>query len=433
MSRRTRCAILVILAILVPGSVRAEDPPDAAGASPTPWAAVRETLREQSRLKPPFSGSRPRKRHKQVPAAVESALTWLAARQSSGGGWEAARVKGPGLAIYDVGVTGLALTAFLVAGYTGRGEHAFNEHVRKGLAYLKSVQDDEGCFGTRVVVPDAEYRGGKGRGVFVYNHATATLAMVEACALTEDAAWQACAQRGIEFIEQARNPYYAWRYGVKPGDNDTSVTGWMMMPLHTARLVNGANVAAGKEAAFQLDEESFDGLKAWIGKATDGDYGRTGYLKRGDPGSRQQREIDRFPVAKSEAMTAVGVLARLFLGEDPRKSELVQKGMELLEALPPEWKEGGSIDMIYWHFGTLAMQQAGGRRKFAPAKLVRRWGKWLEKTESTLLGNQVTEVADLRGSWDPAGAWGSAGGRIYATAINVLTLLTPARYPPPAH
>ena len=40
------------------------------------------------------------------------------------------------------------------------------------------------------------------------------------------------------FIALARNPYFAWRYGVKPGDNDTSVSGWMMMALKSAKMIN---------------------------------------------------------------------------------------------------------------------------------------------------------------------------------------------------
>ncbi len=95
-------------------------------------------------------------------AAVEDALKWLAAHQSPNGGWEAAgfqkwcdgkpAAQGPdgmGKALYDPGVTGLALCAFLGAGYTNRGRHPFAKTVSKGLRYLKNIQDPEGCFGPR--------------------------------------------------------------------------------------------------------------------------------------------------------------------------------------------------------------------------------------------------------------------------------------------
>ena len=155
--------------------------------------------------------------------AVEDALKWLAAHQSPGGQWEAAGFTrwcdgrpaaggpdGAGKAHYDVGVTGLALCAFLGAGYTNRGRHPFAKTVSRGLRYLKNVQDAEGCFGPRATQH------------YIYNHATASLAMVEAYGMTGSPLFRGSAQKALDFIALARNPYFAWRYGVKPGDNDTS-------------------------------------------------------------------------------------------------------------------------------------------------------------------------------------------------------------------
>ena len=76
------------------------------------------------------------------------------------------------------------------------------------------------------------------------------------------------AQKALDFIAVARNPYFAWRYGVKPGDNDTSVTGWMTTALRSARLVNHADNRHGRQSSLQIDEEAFDGIKAWVDKMT---------------------------------------------------------------------------------------------------------------------------------------------------------------------
>jgi len=450
MWRLIRIALVGCL-FLASGPIQAEDE-----TALPPWVVVRDALCEENVRKPPFRTDAARKRHEQVPAAVEAALTWLADHQSPDGRWEAngycrwshgARVTptssdpGCGLAIYDVGVTGLALTAFLVAGYTGEGEHAFDEAVSKGLAYLKRVQDADGCFGERVVSPVPQrhhcYIDGpeppvdRNRQTYVYNHATATIAMVEAYGMTGREDWKASAQGGLDFVALTRNPYFAWRYGIKPGDNDTSVTAWMTMALKTAFFVNRTEVEAGQDAPFRIDEYAFDGPKAWVDKMTDFDCGRVGYMRRGGRSSRQDDLKDRFPGEKSEALTAAGMLMRIFIGEDSQRSPVFLKGLELLEKCPPVWnEEDGSIDMIYWHFATLAVHLNAGRRTLANAKHERTWGEWLQRIESVLLDSQRQdgEVSDAKGSWDPAGAWGRAGGRVYATALNTLTLLTPVRY-----
>ena len=362
---------------------------------------------------------------KKIDDALEDALRWLAAHQSPSGAWEAAgfdqwcdlqpatdparRPDGLGKALYDPGVTGLALCAFLGAGYTNRGKHPFAKTVSRGLRYLKNIQDPEGCFGPRNVQQ------------YIYNHATAALAMVEAFGMTGSPIFKGSAQRALDFISLARNPYFAWRYGIKPGDNDTSVSGWMMMALKSAGLVNKEAKHRGRQPPLAIPEDGFDGLRGWLEKVTDPDTGRVGYTKRGEGSARPMDLVDRFPAEKSEAMTAVGVLARIFMGEDPRKSEVVKKGAALCAKLPPTWNPAdGSIDMYYWYYATLAMFQVGGRS----------WGGWKKAMEPSMIETQRkdTDYCAFKGSWDPVGPWGLDGGRVYSTAIMALCLEVFFRY-----
>lgn len=350
--------------------------------------------------------------------AVDLGLRWLVAHQSPSGAWEAesfgrwcngvarpdAGPDGAGRAIYDVGVTGLALLALLEAGYGSRSADEYGRAISKGLGFLIQAQDAEGCFGSR------------SSGHYVYNHAIATLAMVAAVARGNAASYTAAAQSALDFIAISRNPYLAWRYGIKPGDNDTSVTGWMAMALDAARRVSRADSKSGRPASLQIDEDAFDGIKAWIAKMTDAGSGRVGYQQRGTGPARPIELVDAFPADRSESMTAVGLVLRSMLGEDPRTSEVMRRGVELCRLLPPKWdRNDGSIDMYYWYYGSKALARVGGDA----------WDQWRAACTATITVNQRldTDECMYRGSWDPIDTWGGDGGRVYSTAICVLSLL----------
>ena len=349
-------------------------------------------------------------------------LHWLAAHQSPDGGWEAAgfdqwcdgkrntgeKPDGPGDAKYDVGVTGLALSAFLAAGYTHRVNHPFATTVRKGLAYLKNVQDPEGCFGPRNSV------------WYVYNHARASLAMVEAFGMTGAPALRGPAQKALSFSAAARNPYMAWRYGVQPGENDTSVTGWMALPLLSARIVNATADGAGRSEPLVVDENAFDGIRNWLDKMTDADTGRVGYFTRGGPVARTMEMVDKFPAEKSESMTGAGVLLRVWMDPETLRSDPVRKGAQLVAARLPVWNRAdGSIDLEHWYFGTMALRQVGGDA----------WARW-ETALSTATDHQRKDgtYCGFKGSWDPVDPWSPELGRVYSTAVVTLCLEARHRY-----
>ncbi len=354
--------------------------------------------------------------------ALDDALEWLAAHQSPDGRWEAAgfgdwcdgkRVDngpgGKGKAMYDVGVTGTALCAFLGAGYTHRGKSKFARVVGRGLRWLKKVQDAEGCFGPR------------SSSHYIYNHATASLAIVEAYAMTGSAIYKSAAQRALDFIALTRNPYFAWRYGIRSGQNDTSVTGWMMMALKSASILNKTAIKRGMAAPLVIDESSFEGVTAWLDKMTDPDTGRVGYITRGGGSARAPEMQDRFPVEKTESTTAVGVLARIFSGEDPKKSKSIRLGAELMARCLPTWNpKDGSIDMYYWYYGTLAAFQCDGNV----------WRDWSRAMDASMIQSQRrdTDYCQYKGSWDPIGPWGADGGRVYSTALMAMCLEVYYRY-----
>ncbi|MBD3160535.1 MAG: hypothetical protein GF328_00315 [Candidatus Latescibacteria bacterium] len=343
-----------------------------------------------------------------VERGVFLGLDWLARHQSEGGFWDCDGFMkedrkppgsgGPGRPLYDPGVTGLALLAFLEADQTHK-HGPYRAVVGDGLRYLKQIQDPEGCFGPRT------------SNHFIYGHAIATLAMCEAYEKTASPLFKQSAQSGIDFLHKCQNPYLAWRYGIRPGDNDTSVTGWCVAALR-----------AGKRAGLRVDQATFDGAKAWLDKVTEPEYGRVGYTTRGSGPARPQDLMDKFPADKSESLTAEGICIRLAVGEDPKRSEMIHKGTDLVVKMLPAWNEqAGTIDMYYWFWGTRAMAALGGDV----------WRRWGEKVREAVLPNQRDD-GGARGSWDPIGPWGREGGRIYSTALLTMVLETLEDHPVPA-
>jgi hypothetical protein len=326
-------------------------------------------------------------------AVVNGGLAWLASHQSSQGFWHAERyweesgfetIDGLGRGEYTIGVTSLALLAFLDAGHTYRkGE--YRKTLKDGFAYLKSVQDEEGCFGSR----DSRH--------FIYNHAIATLAMVRHYGATKVVAYKRSAQNGIEFLLACRNPGSAWRYGVRPKDNDTSVTGWTIAAL-----------AAAKDARIDVDPLAFTEPREWIDKVTNPETGHVGYEKRDSGPARSGEMLGRFPARLSAATTAEGIAIRLACGVDPSQSALLKKGLKHMMALRPS-KADNAIDLYYWFWGTQVACTLGGDTM----KL------WREPMQEIVLASSL-DGPRIRGSFAPSGPWGPDGGRVYSTALTVM-------------
>ena len=331
---------------------------------------------------------------------IQRGLEWLRRHQFADGRWDCDgfmqqdppedRCSGPGDARHDVGVTGLALLAFLGDGNVlDEGAHA--DVVRRGIRWLRRQQDaDSGLIGERV------------GHTFLYDHAIASLALVRAFAASRDPILEQPAQLAVIYILRVRNPYGAWRYDVPPvGDNDTSITGWMVRVLTAAR-----------DAGLKIDEDALVGSLNWIDEVTDPDTGRVGYDSSGSVSSRIVGVNDHYPTEGGEAMTAVGLLCRFLLGQDPKDDPVMVRHADLMLRSLPEWDVNGlGGDMYYWYYGSQAMVQMGRGH----------WKAWNTALNAAVLHSQRADGAH-RGSWDPTGPWGWMGGRVYSTSMMVLAL-----------
>jgi hypothetical protein len=338
--------------------------------------------------------------------ALKDGLEWLANHQDPDGKWDtdefnkhdpaSDRCNGPGQGEHDVGVTGLALLAFLGDGHTTR-HGLYKEKVSAGVQWLRLQQDYEsGLYGEKI------------GHTYMYSHAIASLAMCEAYYFSKNPILKGTTQKAVNYISRARNPYGAWRYESPPnGDQDTSVTGWMIFATKAA-----------EDGGLKIDSASYEGAALWLDEATETATGRVGYDEEGTASSRVPGVNDHFPTDRTECMTAVGLLTRFFLGQDPREHPIMGKHADLLLKSVPEWDPDGlTNDMYYWYYGSYSMFQMGKRH----------WDNWNKAMKKAVLESQRKDGSS-KGSWDPIGPWGYSGGRVYSTALGVLCLEVYFRY-----
>jgi hypothetical protein len=329
-------------------------------------------------------GALPPGEDEDVQTAITRACMFLAAAQGGDGAW-AAQPANDIAPLRDIGVTALACLALMDAGHDP-SEGALKHAVRAGLDWIVEQQQESGLLGERL------------GHAYLYDHAIATLALAEAHRCVPEAGYGAPTKSAVGLALRARNPYGAWRYDLPPtGDNDTSVTGWMVTALSRAA-----------DTGIKVDEQAFVGALRWIDEVTDLTTGRVGYDSVGSRSSRIVGVNETFPPESGEGMTAVGLYIRLLRGQSP-DLPVVKKHVALLRHKQPAWDPKGlGTDMYYWYYATRAMHAVGGEP----------WTAWRASLERAVVLGQ-----DEDGGWPAVGPWGAIGGRNYATALMLSCLV----------
>ncbi|MBL8694813.1 MAG: terpene cyclase/mutase family protein [Planctomycetes bacterium] len=363
--------------------------------------------------------------------ALTHGLSWLARHQNKDGSWSAsdfsklcggsARCEHAGYSEHSIGLTALSLLAFLDAGcddqtpiqwydpVTTRMVHV-GDVVKRGLKYLCSVQDERGSF-----VPPQIPK-------WTYSHALATLCMAEAASRSWNPALRASAQKAVHVLMEAQNPApggsgrFAWRYKPQSGDNDTSVTGWCVLALHAAR-----------RAELVVDPECFSGAESFCREVTDWTNGLMGYTKREEAGWQVSAPGKNDDYQNHPTLAAMGMnIHALGWGySDEQQPSLA--ALRLSKDLP-EWNlRKKSNDYYYWYHGSAALLRFDGPDGERKAK-GEFWDAWKNAMLPALLSNQrMVPSFCPDGSWDGDDRWGFEGGRVYATAMNLRTLMVVGR------
>jgi len=328
---------------------------------------------------------------RQTERAVAAALNWLARHQSPDGSWslqefskqcKGAPCTGPGSFSSDAAGTALGLLPFLGAGQTHETKGPYRKNVYDGLYILMRNQKRWGDLSGADKPENAK----------MYAHGLATIALCEAYGATQSKVIGKSAQAAVNFIQSAQHPGTGgWRY--TPGqEGDTSVLGWQLTALESAKL-----------AGLQVSPRALDGARRWLKS-----------VAKGEKGGQFAYTPD---AAASTPMTAVGTFCSLLLGSK-RDDPAIAEGTKVLMANLPSLKPRNAY---YVYYGTHAMHCI-----LDPA-----WDQWNRQLRRVLCESQIKEGC-AAGSWDPdkpeKDAWGESGGRLYTTSLSALALQCYYRY-----
>jgi hypothetical protein len=337
-------------------------------------------------------------------AAVMRGLKWLAVHQQADGSWN---LKDYGRDIHgcdcvadfeknvDDSVT--AGTAFGILPFLGAGvTHtrapkdppelaSYMPVVERGLVYLARNQ-------VRSKDNKDGFLGGS-----TYAHAMGTLALCEAYGLSGDERLKLHAQLAVKYLLSAQHESGGgWRYS--PGQaGDMSVTAWVFLAIRSAQLTR------------------IDVLKPPLTRAER----FVDSCAAGPEEVKMSRYAYQPGLTEKLTMTAAGLLTRQYLGWNNDRPELISGCEYLMKNLPPD--SGNSLGPIYYYYhATQVLHHMEGPE----------FDLWNYRMREHLIRTQE-RAGHREGSWNPQGVdYGARAGRMYATAMSLLTLQVYYRHLP---
>jgi hypothetical protein len=312
-------------------------------------------------------------------AAVARSLRWFQRHQAEDGHWSLHAFRTSpqcncshgGAIPDDTAGTSLALLPYLGAGQSHL-VGIYKDEVSKGLRWLIKQQKEDGDLRVN--------QGNSG----MYAHGQATIVLCEAFAITGDEELRGPAQKAVDFVVKSQYRDGGWRYTPSPDTQagDTSVVGWQLMALQSARAAN-----------LVVPDHTFSRASAYLDRVQ----------HRGGACYAYQAGL-----AATPSMTAEGLLCRLYLGWTKEKPGLGEGVTYLLKNHPPRASELG---IYYWYYASQTMHHYGGEE----------WEQWNQPMRTVLVEFQQKE-GHAAGSWVPFGQHSDAGGRLYQTSLSACTL-----------
>jgi len=308
--------------------------------------------------------------------AIRLSLDWFTRTQEPEGFWDTK--KHGGASGHENASTGFAMLCYFGWGARHTEKGPYQKPMKKAVQWLISRVGEDG-----------DLTAGNGQGM--YDQGIATMALAEAYGMTKDPALLDPLRRAVGFIIRAQNDKGGWRYKYNSRDSDTSVVGWQVMALTSARM-----------SGLRVPEDPF----IMAGKYLDS-------VSSGANGGRYSYQGNKNP---TETMTAEAMFCRQIMGVRPN-APMMGDSVSMIKINLPQARK---VNYYYWYYACLAMFQHQG-----PA-----WELWNKQMKKTLLEMQIKK-ADHVGSWPPRGQWASnKGGRVMSTAMATLSLEVYYRYLP---
>ena len=326
-----------------------------------------------------------------VDAAVKAGVGYLVRSQLPDGMiQEKDKAANHGVAMTALAVMGLASVGHLPADRTAEGEA-----LRRAVIFLLRPE----------VTPANGYYGQRDGGR-MYGHGIVTLALTELLGMgadkVQDGLLRERAQRGVNLILAAQrvkkhDPRFigGWRYSPDAGDADLSVSVWQLLALRSA-----------KNAGLVVPKEAIDAAVGYL---------RRSYVSPRDAQGRPRDPKSAFGYVPGQppqyAMAAAGLLAMQVCGLHDAPEVL--GATDWLRTAPPTWEAN------WFFYGTYYYAQGMAKRGGDPAREAR------GRVEALLLPRQQQD-----GSWEGADGSENGQGRVYCTALALLSLSVRHAYLP---
>lgn len=322
-----------------------------------------------------------------VDLALDRAIAFLMTQQKEDGSIHSGR--------HETTMTALALMAMASVGVQPVDPGPEGQSMQKALEYVlrEDRQDEQGYFGAK--------DGGR-----MYGHGIVTLMLTEMLGMSHSDAHdqrlhESC-QKAIDLIlssQKEQKPVLArggWRYNPNSTDSDLSASVWQLMALRSAKN-DGLDVPASAiHNAVEYLKRSYSSPLDRNGQPSDA---AGGFCY--EPGRRNP----------TYTMTAAGLLAMQVCGQ--YDSPLVAGAADWLLAHPPKWKERFCLYGTYYY--AQGMYQKGGMHAQTARQLV----------QEMLLEHQAAD-----GSWESQNSEERGAGKVYCTAMAVLSLSVKYHYLP---